>query len=184
MFTLVNQGLFLNDVHGTALFIPFLATYAPFSGGEIPTRISFEIWLFHLSLLATFDSKLDRRWKRLHNMMWKYQNGRRSCIEWSLSEPFSSIMPTDAAVSTHPSVVSRQKRYCRYSSPASPPRPKDLHTIDRLSQLHLRRLAQVCATWHGLVLNTPSLWSTIDVEFEFRDEEMEQKTEPIKASLG
>ncbi|KAJ6532787.1 hypothetical protein DFH09DRAFT_1182266 [Mycena vulgaris] len=58
-----------------------------------------------------------------------------------------------------------------YCCPPAPPRPLDLwdglpraETTDRIAQRHLRQLAEVCGSWRELVLGTPLLWSTIELD--------------------
>ncbi|KAJ6592447.1 hypothetical protein B0H19DRAFT_902454, partial [Mycena capillaripes] len=36
---------------------------------------------------------------------------------------------------------------------------------DRVAQLHLIQVSQVCSRWYKTVMGTPSLWATIEVDF-------------------
>ncbi|KAJ7753801.1 hypothetical protein B0H16DRAFT_1690703 [Mycena metata] len=42
-------------------------------------------------------------------------------------------------------------------------------TLEHVAPLyvHLRHLSQVCATWRTLVLGSPTLWSTVELDFEY-----------------
>ncbi|KAJ7464150.1 hypothetical protein FB451DRAFT_1370494 [Mycena latifolia] len=56
--------------------------------------------------------------------------------------------------------------------------------IARVSQLHLRRLSQVCASWHTTIMGTPSLWATIDVDLSYiQASAMTQITDLLSLSL-
>ncbi|KAJ7098220.1 hypothetical protein C8R44DRAFT_356621 [Mycena epipterygia] len=58
---------------------------------------------------------------------------------------------------------------------------------DRLAQLHLQQLTQVCYSWRSLVLGTPSLWSTIEMDLGHLPEPPEgyvgQRLEILRSSL-
>ncbi|KAJ7125534.1 hypothetical protein C8R43DRAFT_1030434 [Mycena crocata] len=86
----------------------------------------------------------------------KYSNGCHSL--------FSRVRRVPTEILTEIFTLCAPEVYPYYSAAASDHTSES--ALERAAQLHLLRLSQVCASWYTIVMNTPSLWATIEVDTE------------------